>query len=158
MPYVFFLNVCVANSVSSKRSNKDVLESPTESTLVDVADLYKRLGRRIGELRNAARVSQFELACKIGLSRTSVTNIERGRQRVQIHTLYSIAKAIGKGPADLLPFLDEDTTADSPIGSQFGKLKPNEKSQLDSLELKERRWLTEITAPAPTKTGRRRDE
>ena len=129
-----------------------------ERTLMDVADLYKRFGRKIGELRSAARISQFELAGKIGLSRTSVTNIERGRQRVQLHTLYSIATAIGKEPADLLPFVEQGSASPTPLASQFGKLKPNEKSQLDNLAFKERQWLSEIAAPTSTKVRSRRDE
>lgn len=39
----------------------------------------------------------------LGLSRTSVTNIERGRQPVQLHTLYRIAATLGVEPTLLLP-------------------------------------------------------
>jgi len=39
----------------------------------------------------------------IGLSRTSVTNIEQGRQPIQLHTLYKVAETLGVEPTTLLP-------------------------------------------------------
>jgi transcriptional regulator with XRE-family HTH domain len=39
----------------------------------------------------------------LGLSRTSITNIERGRQPIQLHTLYKIAEVLGVEPTALLP-------------------------------------------------------
>ena len=53
--------------------------------------------------RLAARVSQDELAERVGLSRTSITNIEQGRQHVPLHTLLLLASALGVEPASLLP-------------------------------------------------------
>jgi transcriptional regulator with XRE-family HTH domain len=43
------------------------------------------------------------LADELGLSRTSVTNIEKGRQPVQIHSLYMIARLLTVELKDLLP-------------------------------------------------------
>lgn len=48
-------------------------------------------------------MTQEELGRQVGLTRTSITNIERGRQRVQVHTLYAIAGALRVQPAELLP-------------------------------------------------------
>ncbi|MBN9037037.1 MAG: helix-turn-helix transcriptional regulator [Rhizobiales bacterium] len=48
-------------------------------------------------------MSQDVLATKVGLSRTSITNIERGRQSVLVHQLFSFADALGASPAALLP-------------------------------------------------------
>ena len=39
------------------------------------------------------------------MTRTSVNNIEHGRQRIQIHTLYAFADALHTRPAALLPRL-----------------------------------------------------
>lgn len=47
--------------------------------------------------------SQEDLALALGLSRTSITNIERGRQPIQLHTLYKIADVLGVEPTVLLP-------------------------------------------------------
>jgi len=64
------------------------------------------LGIRIKEAREQARVTQDQLAAAVGLSRTSITNIERGRQGVQVSTLVNISRTLGKSVADLIPDYD----------------------------------------------------
>lgn len=53
--------------------------------------------------RGREGLTQGQLAGRIGMTRTSITNIEKGRQKVQLHTLYDIAAALGASPAELLP-------------------------------------------------------
>lgn len=50
-------------------------------------------------------MTQEALAAKTGgvLSRSAVANIENGRQRVAIHHLFLIARALEVEPAELLP-------------------------------------------------------
>lgn len=60
------------------------------------------LGERI-RTRRESKMTQAELAERIGLSRTSVTNIERGRQRLLVDQLVEIAKTLSVSPAELLP-------------------------------------------------------
>ncbi len=80
--------------------------------------LYREVGQRIRLTRRLRKLNQTELALKVGLSRTSITNIERGEQRVLLHHLYAIADALSIPPADLLPnpdeLLDEQGAADLP--------------------------------------------
>lgn len=52
-------------------------------------------------------MSQDDLAQRAGISRTSVVNIEAGRQGVALATLYRLAEALGASPGDLLPELAE---------------------------------------------------
>lgn len=66
-------------------------------------EIYRRLGRLIKFEREKAKVTQEELARQVGLKRTSITNIECGRQKVQLHTLYSIAGVLKILPEKLLP-------------------------------------------------------
>jgi transcriptional regulator with XRE-family HTH domain len=66
-------------------------------------EIYKQLGQSIKSEREKAKVTQEELAQRIGLKRTSITNIEGGRQKVQLHTLYSIASVLNVLPERLLP-------------------------------------------------------
>jgi transcriptional regulator with XRE-family HTH domain len=71
---------------------------------VDVADrLYRLLGQYIKSARLQRHLTQEELAAYVGLTRTSINNIEHGRQRIQIHTLYALADALQTRPAALLP-------------------------------------------------------
>jgi transcriptional regulator with XRE-family HTH domain len=53
--------------------------------------------------REEAGLKQVDLADRIGLKRTSVTNIEAGRQQIQLHTLWQIADALGVTVGALLP-------------------------------------------------------
>jgi transcriptional regulator with XRE-family HTH domain len=65
--------------------------------------IYSDVGRLIKAGRQRAGLTQERLAEGIGLTRTSVNNIEHGRQAIQIHTLYTIASALGMNPLALLP-------------------------------------------------------
>lgn len=66
-------------------------------------DLYITLGKRIQEARQRTPLTQAQLAAALGLSRTSVTNIENGRQQILVHTLYAIATALRVDLHTLLP-------------------------------------------------------
>jgi transcriptional regulator with XRE-family HTH domain len=65
--------------------------------------IYKELGQLVLKARDNAKISQETLSKRIGLSRTSITNIEKGRQQIQLHTLFSLADALGISPSELLP-------------------------------------------------------
>lgn len=75
---------------------------------------YVRLGERIRDLRTQRRLSQDALAKLVELNRTSVTNIERGRQKLLLHTLVDFARALGVEPAKLIP--DAGPAGDIPAG------------------------------------------
>lgn len=66
-------------------------------------DFYRELGRIISQKRKGTHLNQAALGAKVGLSRTSITNIECGRQQVALHMLYELANALGIEPQDLLP-------------------------------------------------------
>jgi transcriptional regulator with XRE-family HTH domain len=75
--------------------------------LMDVADqsraaLYSAVGEKIKSTRLNRRMSQTVLANAIGLTRTSIVNIERGKQRILLHTLYELASALDIAPVELL--------------------------------------------------------
>lgn len=71
---------------------------PTESH-----EFYKAFGARVATARKARRITQAKLASVLGLSRTSVTNIEKGRQQVQVHTLARLADILSVHVSELLP-------------------------------------------------------
>lgn len=60
----------------------------------DTVEFWKGLGRRIIGTRTAAGITQQQLADFIGLGRSSVANIEAGRQRVPVTTLIKIARRL----------------------------------------------------------------
>jgi transcriptional regulator with XRE-family HTH domain len=66
-------------------------------------EFYGRLGERIRAVRQGLGASQNDLAEALGLSRTSITNIESGVQGVDAYRLTSIADALGIRPEEPLP-------------------------------------------------------
>jgi transcriptional regulator with XRE-family HTH domain len=66
-----------------------------------------RLYRGVGDLVQAARakagLSQAELGDRIGFTRSSIANLEAGRQRIRLHILALIADALHIETAELIP-------------------------------------------------------
>ncbi len=65
--------------------------------------LYREFGRRLRSARLEADLTQREVAQRVGLQRTSITNIERGTQHISLHQLFQLASAVGVTPEELLP-------------------------------------------------------
>lgn len=67
-----------------------------------IQSLYDLLGKQVGAERRARGISQAELARAVGLTRTSMTNIEAGRQRPPLHVTVALAQALGLELSDLI--------------------------------------------------------
>jgi transcriptional regulator with XRE-family HTH domain len=52
-------------------------------------------------------MTQWALGRRVHMSRTSITNLESGAQKMQLHTLFSLASALEVEPGELLPSLGE---------------------------------------------------
>ena len=71
---------------------------------MDEEIIYQEIGALIAARRDALDLTQAKVAAKVGMSRPSLANIEVGRQRVLVHQLYAIARALDvEDPRDLLP-------------------------------------------------------
>jgi transcriptional regulator with XRE-family HTH domain len=64
---------------------------------------YRDFGRLLSNARRERGLSQERLGDRVSLSRTSIVNIEKGRQRIPLHLLVDIADALGVTPLSLLP-------------------------------------------------------
>ena len=71
-----------------------------------IKNLYTTLGVNIRDARKKAGLRQEELALMMDLSRTSIVNIEKGRQRPTLHFLYQFCAVANCKILDLLPFLE----------------------------------------------------
>jgi transcriptional regulator with XRE-family HTH domain len=60
------------------------------------------IGLKVEHTRTALGWTQNELALKVGLTRTSIANIEAGRQRILLHDIETIARGFGCTPKNLL--------------------------------------------------------
>jgi len=77
----------------------------------DIRRYYEALGQGVRAARAAARVTQEELGGALGLSRTSIANLEAGRQRVPVHLLAQAARRLGVDLTALVPPVDDQQDA-----------------------------------------------
>lgn len=64
--------------------------------------VYQAIGARVRMIRETLGLEQVEVAKRIGMARTSVTNIEAGRQRLLLHQVPEIAQALGVSAKHLM--------------------------------------------------------
>jgi len=69
----------------------------------DRDSFYKRVGQLVRKARQDRNFAQEFLASAVGLTRTSISNIEKGRQKMLLHTFCEIADILGVEPDKLLP-------------------------------------------------------
>jgi transcriptional regulator with XRE-family HTH domain len=69
-------------------------------------EIYRLIGDCIRGVRNKRNLTQEQLGERVKLKRTSITNIEKGRQKVLLHTFVEIAAALGVSPKELLSPLE----------------------------------------------------
>jgi DNA-binding XRE family transcriptional regulator len=93
----------------------------------------EELGERIRSAREG-KMTQGILGSRVGLSRTAITNIECGRQRLLVEQLVDIADALGVSPALLLP----TETKSSAVGDQAVAEMPTVQKWLSSVGAKAR--------------------
>ena len=73
-----------------------------DPSAIKMEAVYLAVAARIRMIRETLGLDQGELAKRVGLNRTSVTNIEIGRQRIALHKLEDFAAALGTTPKNLL--------------------------------------------------------
>lgn len=105
------------------------------------ADFYRHVGRRIAELRRD-KLTQKQLSDQVTLSRTSIANIEKGRQQVLLHHAMEIAQALGVDVSALLP---------ASLSEPAERLQ----SQLQELPAKQKRWVeSSVRRPTTRRRGK----
>lgn len=102
-------------------------------------DLYKAIGERVREGRSRIGLTQEALGELVGLGRTSITNIERGRQRMTVHALYALAQALRQQPASLLPAVTSE-----PMPAL---------DRVEGLTDVEREWIRTVVSPPTPSAG-----
>lgn len=96
---------------------------------------YEMIGSSIVSKRKELGLTQIELANRIGMSRTSIVNIEKGRQYPPVHLLWEISYALDAKPAEILPektrglyTIEEDTSLRKMVLSKIKKTEIAEES------------------------------
>lgn len=84
-------------------------------------DFMEAFGRAVRQLRQERGMTQGELAARLSLGRTSITNLEKGQQSPPLSLLPEIAGALGVDPLRLVAIAARsDGTAD--IGTLAAKV------------------------------------
>lgn len=83
--------------------NYPVTETEKPNRFLERERFYRAVGMKMKAARSKKGFTQEAIAASVGLSRTSLTNIERGRQKLLLHTFVDIASALESTIADLLP-------------------------------------------------------
>lgn len=113
---------------------------------------YIALGRRVRQHRKEQRMTQVELAHKMGLSVSFLGHIERGTRKASLETLVSIANTLNISVDELL---SESLRIEDPVQKQLleGKQKQLMQNLVRSITENWDDWLQdEEDAPsAPSK-------
>lgn len=95
----------------------------------DHSEFYKQVGQNI-RLRRPKNLSQEALGSAVGLTRTSISNIESGRQKMLLHTLIDIADALKVEASMLLP---PRIQSDDAVGAEtLAGLPANERAYIEA--------------------------
>ncbi len=79
-------------------------------------EIYRLIGSRIATRRKDLRLKQVEVAAQIGLTRASLANIEKGRQKIMLHQIYRVAEALRiESILDLVPAHFSTSVPDKPV-------------------------------------------
>lgn len=100
--------------------------------------LYKLIGAKIRTLRGNKQLNQEDLSDKVGVGRTSISNIELGRHQAPLHLLYKICQELDSDIHSVVPTFSEVRESmekpESEIQEQLNKtnLPENSKRSIES--------------------------
>lgn len=72
------------------------------TTIKELEPCYRMLAARVVMIRSAIGMTQKTLAKRAGFTRPSIANFEAGRQRVPLHRVEIIARALHTTPKHLM--------------------------------------------------------
>jgi len=91
---------------------------------------FQYISNRVKEIRMQKGVKQDVLALKLGLTRTSLINIEKGRHHVNLYMLFQIAYYLEASINEFLPNMKEFVTAYADDYNKIPEITVNESSSL----------------------------
>ncbi len=100
----------------------EILSISVENKVRFAQAVNKLFGEKLSYARRVRNMTQAQLASSIGISRVVIANLERGRQNVQLHQIFSLASALSLPPSELIPTLPEVSPRDSSLDALFVEL------------------------------------
>jgi transcriptional regulator with XRE-family HTH domain len=125
---------------------------------MDEAEIYRLLGRNVAAHRNNRKLTQAQVAERIGLTRASLANIETGRQRAMLHHVYELVDALKLSSiTDLLPSRRPGSWAEGANAEEGDQARDGIRFSDSSLTSIEKAQVENVISKAlMTKTERRR--
>src|SRR5258707_15181482 len=92
--------------------------------------VYREIGARIRSLRQTLKMTQAEVAERVGIDASFYGQVERGANIPSLRTLFAVAHVLRVEPASLLPKTgrnpEEDPAAEA-LGPLISRLKPEKR-------------------------------
>lgn len=106
--------------------------------VIDANLLYEKVRERIKSIRTAehdVKLSQAELGQVLGLSRSTVANLESGAQRASLHNVYEICAHYNLELAHFLPSIAEARTQFASLATtKYGDIDPKLSPVIEKLQ------------------------
>lgn len=99
-------------------------------------------GKKLAEKRRESGVTQADLGRRVGLVRTTIANLEAGRQSVSLPLLYRIVQSLGNDLASFLPPI-ETGLENSPL--------QHEGAGRGEISMRESGWTERVILRSPEK-------
>jgi len=100
-------------------------------------EFYEAFGGRLRDARKSAGLSQSDLADRVQLSRTSITNIETGKQHPSLYLAHLLAIEV---QVSLNVLMDESIESEKKAGT----LRPTIERSLENYPDSSREWFKSI--------------
>jgi len=104
-------------------------------------EFSRAFGRKLRDARKEAGLSQGDLADRVELSRTSITNIEKGAQQPSLKLALKLADEVGVPLSDL-------TDDDEGVAPSKRTIKRNVERSLESYPESSQEWFRSIVEEA----------
>lgn len=99
---------------------------------------YISLGRRIHQKRRELRMTQTQLAAKVGLSVSFLGHIERGSRKASLESIVSLCNALNVSPNYLL---EQSLTITLPGQNTPERFSPSDRRRMREMVFEFSRWL-----------------
>lgn len=93
--------------------------------------VYRDIGARIRTLRQGLKLTQAEIAERVGIDPSFYGQIERGANTPSLRTLYAVAAVLRVEPSDLLPSSrGEDRHVHAALDAMLAELPPRKRKMI----------------------------
>ena len=90
--------------------------------MINENEIYKIVGENLASARKSClKITQSDMAERLSLTRTSISNIERGKQKAPLSLIYMYCLEVNKEITDILPNL-RDLSQDGNVSGRVPRV------------------------------------